>query len=312
MRVTVFGAGGVGGFLAGTLGALLNEKDGPVTALSIVARGSHLEAIRSRGLTLTGQDGSSRTVRPTAAADDPGQLPPADLVLLCIKGYDLDAAVDALEPTLTSGTAVLPLLNGADIDERVRSRLSGATVLPGCIYISAYIQEPGSIRHAAGPGKVFFGPDVEGRPWQPDPFLGACEKAEVPVEWKEDVLPAIWEKFLFIAPFSLVTAVSGEPLGGVLSKEALRNDARSIVAEATQIAREKGVVLPKDIVESTMAKAANFAPDTRTSFQRDVEAAKPRDERESFSGTILRLGGELGLATPVTRRYAEALPTAGS
>lgn len=311
MQITVFGVGGVGGFLAGRLGALLDAEGGPVTGLSVVARGPHLKAIKSRGLTLVSEDGSKRTIRPTAAAEDPRDLPPADLNLLCVKGYDLDRAVDALEPTVAPGAAVLPVLNGADIDDRVRSRLPGATVLPGCIYISAYVEEPGTVRHAAGPGKVFFGPDAQGQVWDPTPFLDACQRAEIPVEWKEEVLPTIWEKFLFIAPFSLVTAVSGEPLGGVLSTETLRNDTRSIVAEATDIARKKGIALPEGIVEATMEKAARFAPETRTSFQRDIEAAKPLDERESFAGTILRLGGELGVATPVTRRYADALPRPG-
>ena len=308
MQVTVFGVGGVGGFLAAKLGGLLGEKGGPVSGLSIVARGAHLEAIKARGLSLTSPDGSKRTVRPTAAAEDPRDLPTADLILLCVKGYDLDAAADALGPSLTPNTVLLPLLNGADIDERLRSRLPGVTVLPGCIYISAFIEEPGSIRHAGGPGKVFAGPGTEGVPWDPSQFLDACRRAEIPVEWKEDVLPAVWEKFLFIAPFSLVTAVSGESVGGVLSTETLREDAQSIVAEATEIARRKGIQLPGDIVEATMGRAASFAPETRTSFQRDVEASKPLDERESFSGTILRLAKEFDVATPVTRRYADALP----
>lgn len=311
MRIMVFGVGGVGGFLAAKLGALLDSEGAPVTALSVVSRGAHLEAIRSRGLTLIGQDGGKRTIRPTAAAEDPGELPPADLVLLSVKGYDLDRAVDALKPALTPGAAVLPVLNGADIDERVRARAPETTVLPGCIYISAYIEGPGTVRHAGGPGKVFFGPDARGRAWDPQTFLDACRRAEIPVEYKEDVLSTIWEKFLFIAPFSLVTAVSGEPLGGVLDREALHDDVRSIVTEATEIARKKGVSLPADIVEATMEKAASFAPETRTSFQRDIEAAKPSDERESFSGTILRLGEELGVATPITRKYADALPRPG-
>lgn len=308
MHITVFGVGGVGGVLAAKLGGLLGSEDSPVTGLSVVARGAHLQAIQNQGLTLIGQDDTRQTITPTAAAADPRELPEADLILLCVKGYDLASAAEAIKRALAPRAAVLPLLNGADIHEQLRSRLPGATILPGCIYISAYIEEPGTVRHAGGPGKVFCGPDVDGHSWDPAPFLQACERAGVPVEWKEDVLPTVWEKFLFIAPFSLVTAVSGDSLGGVLSDAKLHGDARSIVAEATEVARKKGIELPANIVEATMEKAASFAPETRTSFQRDIEASKPADERESFSGTIVRLGRELGVATPVTLRYADALP----
>lgn len=308
MRVTVFGVGGVGGFLAARLGGLLNKGEGAIEALSVVARGDHLRAIDSRGLTLLEVDGSERTVRPTAASENPAELPPADLVILGVKGYGLDDALEALRPAVAPGAAVLPLLNGADIHERVRSRLPDATVLPGCIYISAFIEAPGVIRHAGGPGKVFLGPDTGSRRWEPDRFLKACTEARIPAEWREDVLTAVWEKFLFIAPFSLVTAVSGESLGGVLASDTLRQDARSIIGEAAAIAGRKGVALPSRIVEATIKKAEGFAPETRTSFQRDIEAGKALDERDSFSGTILRLGEEFGLPTPVTGRYAEALP----
>lgn len=308
MQITVFGAGGIGGFMAAKLGSLLDAPDSPVQGVSLVARGAHLDAIKKDGLTFIGPDGESSVVRPTAAANDPRALPPADLVLLCVKGYDLDAALDCLGGTLIAGTVVLPLLNGADIDDRVRSRLPGMVVLPGCIYISAYIEAPGRVRHAAGPGKIVLGTSPDAPQWDPAPFLDACRAAEVPAEWRSDPAPAIWEKFLFIAPFSLVTAVSGEPIGGVLQNEQLREDVYQIVAEAAALARKKNVALSEDVVEETMERAAGFAPETRTSFQRDVAAGSLRDERDIFAGTILRLGAEVGVATPATRRYADALP----
>lgn len=308
MQITVFGAGGIGGFMAAKLGSLLDTPDTPVHGVSLVAREAHLDAIKSGGLTFTGPDGVSRVVRPTAAAEDPTELPAPDLVLLCVKGYDLDAAVDSISPAIHAGTAVLPLLNGADIDERVRTRLPGTVVLPGCIYISAYIEAPGRVRHAAGPGKIVLGTSPDAPSWDPAPFLDACRAAEVPAEWRSDPAPAIWEKFLFIAPFSLVTAVSGEPIGGVLQNDSLREDVRAIIAETAELARRKEVALAEDVVEQTMDKAAGFAPETRTSFQRDIAAGSPRDERDVFAGTILRLGAAFGVATPATQRYTDALP----
>ena len=308
MRLLVFGAGGVGGYLAGKLGTMVGAPAFPITEIGVIARGAHLAAIRKDGLTYLDPFGSETSVRPQAA-EDPAELPQPDLALLCVKGYDLEAAVDALLPRVGGSTAILPLLNGADIDERVRARLGGrGVVLPGCIYISAFIERPGRVRHAGGPGSIVLGTSPDDPGYYPEPLLAACRGVEIPIEWRDDPAPAIWEKFLFIAPFSLVTAVGRQPIGGVLEDAALRADARAIVAETAGIARRKGVNLDDGIVDSIMEKAAAFPAGTTTSFQRDIEAGSPRDERDIFGGTILRLGELYGVETPVARRYAEALP----
>jgi ketopantoate reductase len=71
--------------------------------------------------------------------------------------------------------------------------------------------------------------------------------------------------------------------------------------EIAALARKKGVVLPADIVEESYQRGNNFAYKTKTSFQRDFEQADKPDERDLLAGTILRLGTELGVETPVTR-----------
>ncbi len=313
MHLMVIGAGGVGGYMVGRLGTVLANPECPLNELSVVARGAHLKAIQEHGLTYLDPYGKETTVRPAAAAADPAQLPRPDFVLLCVKGYDLEAAADTIAPHLDTGTPVLPLLNGADIDERVRERLSGrAVVFPGCIYISAFIEKPGRVRHAGGPGSILLGTSADAPNHYPEQFLTACRVADIPIEWREDPAPAIWEKFLFIAPFSLVTAVSGEPVGGVLENEALRADVHAIIAETAAIARRKGVRLEDDIVEAVMEKAAGFPAGTRTSFQRDIAAGSARDERDIFAGTILRLGKRHRVATPVAEKYTQGLPSPGT
>ncbi len=308
MQITVFGAGGVGGYMAAKLGSPPAGQSAPLNSISLIARGRHLEAIRRKGLCYVAPDGSETVMQPSAVSDNPAEVAPADMLLMCVKGYDLESACDAVAPQLKPGSAVLPLLNGADIDERIRARLPGRIVLPGCIYISAFIEEPGRVRHAGGPGSIVLGTSPDNPEYYPEQFLSTCRLAGIPLEWQKDPAPAIWSKYLFIAPLSLVTAVSGQTLGAVLADAKLREDARRIMSETAEIARLKGVALAEDAVDATLKKAAGFAPDTQTSFQRDIAARNPRDERDIFAGTILRLGERLCVATPVTRAYAEALP----
>ncbi len=309
MQLMVFGCGGVGGYMSARLGSRIGAPGYPLTGLNVIARGKHLDAIQNDGLTYVDPYGNETTVHPTAAVADARELNPPDFILLCVKGYDLEAAIDHLAEHLPVGTPILPLLNGADIDERVRTRLQGrAVVFPGAIYISAFIERPGRVRHAGGAGSLVLGSSPDNPALQPRELLQACEIAGVPIEWREDPAPAIWEKFLFIAPFSLVTAVYDKPIGEVLEDETLRADVRALITETAEIARRKGVNLPDNVVDAVLDKASGFPAGMTTSFQRDIAAGSPRDERDIFAGTIIRHGQRLGVATPVADRYVSRLP----
>lgn len=157
MQIAIFGAGGIGGYLAGKLGERLGNRDTAVSSLSLIARGAHLQAIRHGGLSFTEPEGSEHLIHPTAAADDFSEITPPDIIFLCVKGYDLRDAVAQIAPYVTGETVVIPLLNGADIYERVREGLSTATVLPGAIYISAAVTSPGRVEHKGGKGLVVLG-----------------------------------------------------------------------------------------------------------------------------------------------------------
>ncbi len=309
MHLTVFGAGGVGGYIAAKMGAVLGTTGCPFRELSVVARGAHLETIQREGLTYIDPYGTTSTVYPNVASHEIKRFPTPQFVILAVKGYDLEAAADHLAERIDANTPILPLLNGADIDERVRARLGGrGIVLPGAIYIGAFVEQPGRVRHAGGPGSVLLGRSPDNPEYRPQEFLTACETAGIPVQWYDDPAPAIWEKFLFIAPFSLVTAISGKTIGEVLNDDGLTADVRAIMSEAATIAVTKGVALPENIVDLVMEKAAGFPAGMTTSFQRDIAADSPRDERDIFSGSILRHGKSLGVPTPVTARYTAALP----
>ncbi|MFW6344486.1 MAG: ketopantoate reductase family protein [Sediminispirochaetaceae bacterium] len=300
MNITVFGIGGIGGYIAGKLG-------GTQTSLSLIARGGHLRAIQEKGLTFKDIEGGEHTVQPAAASDDFSKVARPDAVFLCVKGYDLEGAVETIAPHIKENTVVVPLLNGADIYERVRQKLREGIVLPAAIYISSALVEPGVVEHKGGKGLVILGKGEGKDAFKPEALLLAFDRANIPYQWHEDPFPSIWGKYLFISPFSLITAVSDKTLGEVMADPALNTDVRTMMKEVDAVARAKGVALPEDAVEATLEKAAAFPPETKTSFQRDIEAGKARDERDIFGGTVLRLGAELGVETPVVKRYMEAL-----
>ena len=112
---------------------------------------------------------------------------------------------------------------------------------------------------------------------------------------------------MFIAAFGLVTAAHRADFGRVLASPQLSRQARAVMEEIVRLAAARGVALPADVAESSLRAAASFPPETRTSYQRDIEARSARNEGDLFAGTILRLGRERGVPTPVTAELAAAI-----
>jgi len=306
-KIVVFGLGGIGGYIGARIGmglATMQGTDKP--ELYFIARGAHLEAIKSGGLRFKTPDGAESVIRPTLATEDPVKAGVADFVFLCVKGYDLDKACHAIAPIVSPATVVVPLLNGADIYERVRTIIKGGIVLPGSIYIASTVKEPGLVHYGSGKGSLVLGREPGKPDFDPAPLKALLEQSGIPYDWFEDPFPAIWTKYLFIASFALVTARSGLGIGGVITEESWASVVRGIQAEIAAIARAKGITLPADAASQAFDKGKAFAPDTKTSYQRDVEIAGKANEGELFGGTILRLGKEHRIPTPITEKiYAE-------
>src|SRR5437588_291296 len=131
MRIAVIGAGGVGG----AFGAALAKAGADVTFL---ARGAHLAAMRTRGLSVLGPRGDIH-LNPTQATDNPASIGPVDFVLFCVKLWDVESAGAAIRPLVGPNTAVIPLQNGVDASERLIPILGSDTVMGGVAQISATI-----------------------------------------------------------------------------------------------------------------------------------------------------------------------------
>jgi 2-dehydropantoate 2-reductase len=123
MRIAVVGAGGIGAIL----GASLAQSGQEVT---FIARGEHLTAIRANGLRVEGDRGET-LVRPVTATDDPATVGPVDLVLFCVKLWDVETAGAQLCPLIKAETGVVPLQNGVDASERLIPLIGREHVLGG-------------------------------------------------------------------------------------------------------------------------------------------------------------------------------------
>lgn len=305
-NICVIGVGGVGGYFGGKLAHAFSSNSDASVNVFFVARGKHLGAIRKNGLIVKSPEFGAITCKPTLATERISELPPIDFFLIAVKGYDLMEAAASMENHVKRSTMILAPLNGADIQERLRAKIHTGRILPSCVYISSYIEEPGVVL-TGKPGKIIFGRDPAYPDDTPHELFSLFQKASIDYEWKEDVNPAIWEKYIFIASFSLISAHSNRTLDEILEEPSLRKEVIGIMNEINSIALKKKIQLPDGIVDLSLKKAMMFPPGTQTSLQRDISQKKGETELELFGGTILHLGKELGIPTPTTRKIYQKL-----
>ena len=295
MKICFFGIGGVGGYFA----ALVTSKFKNEHDIYFVARGKHKDSINKNGLTLK-RAGSEKliNVSPKICTDTVDDLPVCDIVVLSVKGYDLINASKEISKIADKKTIILPLLNGVDINDRIREYLKVGLVLPSCVYIGTQIESPGVINQTGGACNISVGNDPKFPDDFPESLLTLFKDSQIDIEWEENVEISIWSKYMFIAAYGLVTATYGKSLGEILNDTELSQLTKAIMGEIEDIAKILNIPLDSKVVETSFLIAKKFPFETTTSLQRDVESKRNNNEGDLFGGTLLRFGEDLKVAIP--------------
>ena len=312
-NIYILGIGGVGGYFGGKIARALSAQHAKGSGINVyfVARGKHLEEIKKHGLILNTVEEKHIICKPTLATDAVADLPEPDLCIICVKSYDLNPLLQALQGKIKRNTVIVPLLNGVDIYDRVRSKITEAIVLPSCVYISTYIDKPGVVTQEGGNCTILFGKDPQNPSFDPAPLFDLFNISQIKYQWSDDPFPEIWIKFIFIASLGLVTAYTNKTFGQLLESPELKEYVHSIMKEIHAISVKKGINLPPEIVSLSMQKISKFPYETMTSLQRDVQKNAKKHEGEIFGGAVIRLGRETGIPTPVTQSIYEKLANDG-
>jgi len=298
MRIAVIGAGGTGGYFGGLLARAGQD-------VTFIARGTQLEALRTRGLTVESRLAGTFTV-PVSATDDPSEIGPVDLILICVKTYDTDSAAKRIRPLIRPETMLLSLQNGIDNEERI-ARATGHTSEIGAVaYVTSTIKAPGVVAQTSGPGKIIFGELSGGASARTERMREVLQKAGITAEVHPDIRVVLWQKFLFICAFSGITAVTRLPIGTILADSVTRALFRGTSEEVEALVRAGGIDLPTDCVEQAMATAAAAEPWAHGSLYHDLAGGR-RLELEGLNGEVVRRGREHGVSTPLNFAIYAAL-----
>ncbi len=300
MNVTVVGAGGLGGYYGGLLARAGH-------AVTFVARGAHLEALRHQGgVRVQAVDGEF--FGPGRAVPTPAEAPPADLVLFTVKAFDTRAAAEALAGSLAPLTVILSLQNGVDNEDVLAAVCGAERILGGTAYVFATIAAPGTIAQTGGPRRVVMGAWPRGASPGVERLAATCRDAGWLVETTNDILREKWIKYAFICAQAGVTAVTRLPVGVIRACPPTWAMFRQLLEEAAAVGRARGVHLPDDLVERHLALAARLEPHVSSSLASDLAQGK-RLEVEALHGALVRYGQDAQIPTPAAAAvYAALLP----
>lgn len=289
MRIAVVGAGGVGG----GFGAALAKAGADVT---FIARGAHLAAMKSQGLKVQSPRGDTHLV-PTQATDNPAGIGTVDIVLFCVKLWDVESAGEHIKPLIGPDTAVIPLQNGIDAAERLLPILGPHAVMGGVAQISASIIAPGVIQQVGTFMRMIFG-ELDGKKSKrAEDFLALCQKAGFDATLSEQILTELWMKFILLAANASITAATRQPIGKLRDDPDLLALFHAAWQETVDVGRASGVPLPANAIEKIRDFLGHAPPTMKASMALDLERGN-RLELPWLGGKVVELGAKLGVPTP--------------
>ena len=300
MRIAIFGAGGIGGYLGGRLTQAGEE-------VVLIARGEHLQAIRDRGLKVDSIKGDF-VARPSLVTSDPKNVGFVDVIILGVKSWQVVDAAEAMRPMIGPNTFVVPMQNGVEAPGQLSSVLGENAVVVGLGGLISYIGGPGHIVHQGGDPFVSFGESDDSTTERTHRLLEAFQNAGVNANIPDNVHAALWGKLAFMAANSGVGAITRVPSGQWRNLDGSWDMAQRVVQEVLAVAVEKGIEMPTDAFSSAISRLQGSPPDGTSSMQRDLMDGKP-SELEVQNGGVVRLGLEVGVPTPVNSLiYHSLLP----
>ena len=300
MRFAIFGVGAIGGYFGGRL-AQAGED------VTFIARGKHLQALRQKGLRVDSMNGDF-VLSPVTATDDPAQIGAVDVVMVGVKTWQVAEVAESIRPLIGDNTLVLPLQNGVEAPTQLAEILGREHVCGGLAKIFSFIAGPGHIRHSGVDPYIAIGELDNQHTARIETLLHAFTHSGIKAEIPADITAALWAKFLFVASWGGLGAITRAPIGVIRSFAQTRRMLEGSMQEIYEVARALKINLEQTTVSSSMGFVDTLPPNGTTSMQRDIIGNRP-SEIDSWSGAVVRFGRDAGVPVPINEFiYNSLLP----
>ena len=299
-NIAILGLGAVGGYYGGRLASYYSKEN----RIIFFARGENEKAIRMNGLKLI-SDEEEQIIHPSILTNNAAAVGPVDLIIICVKSFDLEKSLESIKPCIDNKTIILPLLNGVDAPERIKIILPETEVWDGCVYLVSRLIAPGVVKVSGAINHLYFGSrnaSKEKLKQVENIFTSANIKATL----SENITGTVWEKFLFISPLATATSYFNLSVGSILKNNENKEILLKLISELKNVTAANDIILPQDIIEKTINKITSLPFETTSSMHSDFQKGN-KTEVDSLTGYVTWLGRKLNIATPVYDTILNAL-----
>ena len=295
-KVTLIGLGAMGVFFA----PRISEKLG--ADFRILADGARKERLERKGVTVN-------TINyrfPIITPDVEGV--PADLVIIAVKGYDLEQAIKDIRNQVGKDTIILSVLNGVESEKQVAAVYGEEHVLYSYMRISIVMKD-GKTEFDPHKGSIHFG-DLKNDPEHYSENVLAVKNlfdlCGIDYKVDADMLKGIWFKFMCNVAENMTCAMFGVPFGAFQKSDDANYFRHKAMWEVIHVANKLGIDIGQNEIDRQEHTIGRLPYENKPSTLQDLEAAK-HTEVDMFAGTVVRLGKELGVETPVCECFLHGI-----
>lgn len=290
MNIGVVGGGGIGSYYGGEL-----SRAGHTVRL--LTRGEHLEAIKANGLEVrTPNEKFVTRLHATANGDD---LADCSHVLVAVKSFSLGEVGPTLVNAARAGAAIVPLLNGVDVAERLQAiGVPAASIVGGLVQASLVRSAPGVVERRSMFNRIALGELDRVARDRTKQLVDALKGAGVEARVSDDIQLDLWKKFMFIVTMGVGCGLARGPMSWAQSTEGGRWLMRGATREIVAVSRTGPAPLSDADGEQTYNALMAVEGHIRPSFLADLERGGP-SELDLLAGAVSRMGRERGVPTPI-------------
>lgn len=302
-RIGFLGLGGVGGYFGAKVSRAVSSRAvGSHTEVVFLAREKTAAAIRANGIKLITPE-EEFVAHPAVVATNAGEAGKIDYLIVCVKSYDLESSLQHFKECISPQTIILPLLNGIDAEEKIKTMFPSNEVWSGCVYIVSRITAPGVITETGNIHKFHFGGTDSKKC---DELFRILKSAHEDVFLHDNIRHVVWEKFIFISTIASLTSYLDVCIGKILESETSRSLLEQLMDEMCAVACAENIALPADIASVTLEKMSRLPFETTSSMHRDFQAQRAT-EYLSLTYHVVELAKKHNIDVPLYRRVFDGL-----
>lgn len=288
-KISLIGLGAMGVFFAPRIFKFYGNN------FKVIANGDRKKRLEEKGVTINGENYKF----PVISSDSEYK---ADLILIGVKEYSLDEAIEDIRGQVREDTIIISLLNGVDSEERLAAAFGEKHILYAYMRMSIVMRDQKADFDPYW-GKIHFG-EKDNKNYS-DRVLAVKEvfdNADIPYEIDRDMIKGIWFKYMCNVGENMTCALLGIPFGAFRNSDNANWIRINAMREVAEIARKKGIDLGETEIEKQNKTIITIPPENKPSTLQDLECGK-HTEVDMFAGTVIRLGKELGIETPIAKMF---------